>query len=113
MEAQCPRCLDLEDQVAQLHELAVSKGLIVDFSPGANPGVDARKEYERWRRIHVNPPIGVAWRAGWDRAWWFASAKLRDWNRRWEGWVRQDAVQRATIGRLLTEISRLTDSGGR
>jgi hypothetical protein len=48
---------------------------------------------------------------GWARLSRFVGPKLRDWEARWWRARRENASLRSKIGTLITEISRLTDSG--
>jgi hypothetical protein len=44
----CPRCLELEDEVAALRERLRRAGLLIAMSPGPNPVPDGEAELRRW-----------------------------------------------------------------
>lgn len=51
--AQCPRCLEFQDEVRQLQQRLAASGQYVTYSPGPNPGLNVEHELERW--LAVNP----------------------------------------------------------
>jgi hypothetical protein len=108
MAARCPRCLEFEEQVRELHQRLAAVGQHITFSPGANLNPDLERELARWLAVS---PRGDApsFRAGWSRLARFVRPKLREWEARWFRAMRENDRLRAQIGVLLREISRLSD----
>jgi hypothetical protein len=105
----CPRCYELEDQVADLQDRLGRAGLLNTFTPGANPRFDGERELRRWLAAHPRADAATAFRAGWERMARFVGPRLREWEARWWILVRENERLRAHIGRLITEVSRLSD----
>src|SRR5258708_24810114 len=82
MAEACARCLELEDELARITQLAASAGVYAAPSTGANPRYDVDAEARRWLVAHPRASSTEAWRAGWSRAWSIARELLRDWRRR-------------------------------
>lgn len=108
--AQCPRCLELEDELRVLEQRLAATGQHVAFSPGPNPNADVEHELKRWLAVS---PRGDAssFRAGWARLARHVSPKLREWETRWRSAMRENEHLRSRIGTLIMEISRRDDSG--
>lgn len=111
MEAQCPRCLELEDELADLRERLAARGGAVVYSPGPNPTPDLEHELRRWLAVNPRGDAAAGFRAGWARLARWVQPRLHDWEQRWWHSRREVASLRSRIGVLLREISRLTDSG--
>ena len=111
MAEQCPRCLELEDQVRELHQRLAASGQYVAFSPGPNPHPDVERELQRWLSAHPHADAADGFRAGWARLARFVGPKLREWQARWFRAMRENDRLRSRIGVLLREISRLSDGG--
>jgi hypothetical protein len=109
--AQCPRCLQFEEELRELHQRMAASGQYFTFSPGPNPNLDVEHELERWLAVHPRADASAGFRAGWARLARFVQPKLRDWEARWWRALRDNNQLRSKIGTLLREISRLTDSG--
>ncbi len=60
--AQCPRCLEFQDEVRQLQQRLAASGQYVTYSPGPNPGLNVEHELERW--LAVNPRSTARERGG-------------------------------------------------
>jgi hypothetical protein len=111
MSEACARCLELEDELARITQIAAPAGVYAAPSTGANPQYDVDAEARRWLAAHPRASVAEAWRAGWSRAWSIARDLLRDWRRRWDGQAREISSLRPHIGVLLQEASRRDDSG--
>ena len=110
-DAQCPRCLEFEDEIRELYQRPAASGQHITFSPGPNPGLDVERELQRWLAINRRADAATGFRAGWARLARLVSPKLRDWEARWWRSVRDNDHLRSRIGVLLREISRLSDKG--
>jgi hypothetical protein len=108
-DPRCPRCLLLEDELAELRQQLAAVGRYVVSTPGPNTNPELERELRRW--LSANPGAGGAagYRAGWARLARFVGPKLRDWESRWFRSMRENDRLRARIGVLLRELSRLTD----
>ena len=53
--AQCPRCLEFQDEVRQLQQRLAASGQYVTYSPGPTPGFNVEHELERW--LAVKPAL--------------------------------------------------------
>jgi hypothetical protein len=111
MAEACERCVELEDELARITQLAAAAGVYAATRTGANPHYDVDAEARRWLAAHPRASATEAWRAGWARAWSIARELLRDWRRRWEGQARELSSLRSRIGVLLQEASRRDDNG--
>jgi hypothetical protein len=108
---QCPRCLQLEDELQALRQRLAAVGQYVTFSPGPNPNPDVDRELQRWLAVNPRGDAAAGFRAGWERLARSVRPKLREWEERWWREMRENDQLRSKIGNLLSEISRLTDSG--
>ncbi|MCA1646921.1 MAG: hypothetical protein LC797_16160 [Chloroflexi bacterium] len=111
MPEACPRCLELEDELARITQIATTAGLYAAPSTGANQQYDPDAEARRWLAAHPRASAAEAWRGGWSRAWSIARELLRDWRRRWDGQAREISSLRSRMGVLLLEASRRDDNG--
>jgi len=107
----CARCLELEDELVRITQLAAAAGVYAAPSTGANSRYDVDAEAQRWLAAHPRASVAEAWRAGWSRAWSIARELIRDWRRRWDGQTREISSLRSRIAVLLLEASRRDDSG--
>ena len=109
--AQCPRCLELEDELHDLRLHLAASGKYVTFSPGPNPNPDIERELRRWLAVSPHADASAGFRAGWARHARYVGPKLREWEARWWRAVRENDQLRARVGNLLRELSRLNDRG--
>jgi hypothetical protein len=107
----CARCLELEDELARIKQIASAAGVYAAPSTGANPQYDIDNEARRWLAVHPRASATEAWRAGWSRAWSIARGHLVEWRRRWDGQAREISSLRSRVGVLLQEASRREDRG--
>ena len=107
--AQCPRCLEFQDEVRQLQQRLAASGQYVTHSAGANPALDVEHELRRWLAVNRRADAAAGFRAGWARLARLIRPRLRDWEARWWSAVRDNQALRSRIGRLLLEIGRLND----
>src|SRR5260370_11297510 len=105
MSEACARCLELEDELARITQLASAAGVYAAPSTGANPHYDVDAEARRWLAAHPRASVTEAWRAGWARAWSIARDLLRDWRRRSDGQTPEISSLRSRISVLLQEPS--------
>ena len=108
---QCPRCLELEDQLRELRQHLAASGKYLTFSPGPNPNPDIERELKRWLAVSPRADAAAGFRAGWSRLARLISPRLREWEARWWSAMRENDRLRSKIGTLIMEISRLTDRG--
>ena len=111
MTEACPRCLEFEEQIADLRQRLMATGQYVAYSPGPNSNPDVERELQRWLKAHPRADAADGFRAGWARLARFIQPKLREWQARWFRSMRENDRLRSRIGELLREISRLSDSG--
>ena len=111
MAERCPRCLEFEEQVEELHQRLAAAGQYITCSPGSNPNPNVERELQRWLRGHPHADAADGFRAGWARLARFVQPKLREGEARWLRAMRENDRLRSRIGSLLREISRLSDSG--
>jgi hypothetical protein len=109
----CPQCLEYYHELERIKAIATRKGFYAALTPGANPYHDAEREVRLWLSVNRRATAVQAWRAGWARAWQLAREKLRAAELTRLNQSNEIASLRSKIGVLLTELSRLTDSGGR
>jgi hypothetical protein len=107
----CARCLELEDELARITQIAAAAGVYTAPSTGANPHYDVDAEARRWLAAHPRASVADAWRAGWARAWSIANGLPREWRRRWDGQAREISSLRSRVGVLIAEASRREDRG--
>ena len=110
---QCPRCLEYFNELERIKAIAVRKGFYDALTPGANARHDVEQELQLWLSVHPRSTVAQAWRAGWSRAWQIARDQLKAAEHMRIRYVDEVASLRSKIGVLLTELSRLTDDGGR
>ena len=108
-EGTCPRCLDLEDQVATLSERLRRAGLLIAVSPGPNPVADGEAELRRWLPAHPRADAAEGFRAGWARLARALRPRLLEDEARWWRLVRENEHLRARVGVLLGELERRRD----
>lgn len=108
-ESPCPRCLALEDELAELRQQLAALGRYVTPTPGPNTNPDMERELRRWLAVNPKADAASGFRAGWGRLARFVGPKLRDWEARWFRAMRENDRLKARIGILLREITRLTD----
>jgi hypothetical protein len=65
--AQCPRCLELEDELRQLQVRLDAVGQHVTFTPGPNPNPNVEHELTRWLAVTPRADPAAGFRAGVDR----------------------------------------------
>ncbi|HEY0584445.1 MAG TPA: hypothetical protein VGE94_19840 [Chloroflexota bacterium] len=107
----CPRCLELEDELADIRQQLAAVGRYVISSPGPNSNPQLEHELGRWLAVHPRADSAAGFRAGWARLARWVQPRLHDWEHRWWRAVRENDQLRSRIGVLLTEISRLHDRG--
>ena len=112
-DAGCPRCLELEDDVAELRERLRRAGLLIPVSPGPNPVPDGEAELKRWLAAHPRATAAEAFRAGWVRMARWVEPRLAEADAAWWRQVRANDHLRARFGVLLTELGRERDRPGR
>jgi hypothetical protein len=109
LNAQCARCLELEEEICELHQRLAAVGQYVTYTPGPGPTVNVERELQRWLAVNPHADAAASFRAGWARLARFVRPKLRDWERRWFRAMRENDRLKARVGGLLREISRLND----
>jgi hypothetical protein len=110
-DAQCPRCLEFEEEVRELHQRLAAVGQYVTYSPGPNTNPNVEVELQRWLAVNSRADVAAGFRAGWARLARFVRPKLREWEARWWRAVRENDQLKARVGSLLRELSRLNDRG--
>jgi hypothetical protein len=110
-DALCPRCLEFEEEVKELHQRLAAVGQYVTYSPGPGANLHLEKELQRWLAVNPRADASAGFRAGWARVARFVTPKLREWEARWWRAVRENDRLRAYIGTLLRDISRLSERG--
>jgi hypothetical protein len=105
----CPRCLEFQEEVRELHDRLAAVGQYVTYSPGPSPTPNAEHELQRWLAVNPRADAAAGFRAGWARLSRFLAPRLREWEARWWRAVRENDALRSRIGTLLRDISRLTD----
>jgi hypothetical protein len=110
-EAQCPQCLEFQDEIRELRQRLAAAGQYVTYSPGANPAPTVESELRRWLAVAPHADAAAGFRAGWARLARLVGPRLRDWDARWWRAMRDNDRLRARIGVLIQEISRLSDGG--
>jgi hypothetical protein len=108
-EARCPRCLEFEEEVRELHQRLAAVGQYVTYSAGPNTNPNLEHELQRWLAVNTRADAAAGFRAGWSRLARFVRPKLREWEARWWRSVHENDRLRARLGTLLRELSRLTD----
>ena len=108
-DPRCPRCLLLEDELAELRQRLAAVGRYVVPTPGPNTNPELERELRRWLAVHPSADGAAGYRAGWARLARFVGPKLSEWESRWFRAMRENDRLRARIGVLLRELSRLTD----
>jgi len=112
-QAECPRCLEFQEELRALEQRIGAVGQYVTFSPGPNPHPDVESELQRWLAVTRTPSAGDGFRAGWARLARLVAPRLRDWEARWWRAVRDNDSLRSRVGTLLREVSRLNDEAQR
>lgn len=107
--ARCPRCVALEDELADLRQQLAAVGRYVVATPGPNTNPELERELGRWLEANPRADAADGFRAGWRRLARFVGPRLREWESRWFRAMRDNDRLRAQIGGLLRELSRLTD----
>src|ERR687887_1045114 len=97
----CPRCLELEDEVAALRERLRQAGLLIAVSPGPNPVPDGEAELRRWLAAYPRATVADAFRAGWTRMARWVQPRLVEADAAWWRQVRENDQLRARLGVLL------------
>jgi hypothetical protein len=110
-DAQCPRCLELEEVLCELHQRLAALGQYVTYSPGPSPTVNVEHELQRWLAVNPRSDAAAGFRAGWSRLARFVTPKLREWESRWFRAMRENDRLKARVGSLLRELSRINDRG--
>ena len=108
-DQRCARCLDLEDELAELRQQLAAVGRYVAFSPGPNTNPNVEHELQRWLAVNPRADGAAGFRAGWPRLSRWVRPRLHDWEQRWWRLVRENDRLKARVGSLLREVSRLTD----
>jgi hypothetical protein len=108
-DTQCPRCLEFEDEIRELHQRLAAVGQFVTYTPGPSPAVNVEQELHRWLAVNPQADAAAGFRAGWTRLARFVTPRLRDWESRWFRSMRENDRLRARVGSLLREIGRLSD----
>src|SRR5579859_5637067 len=98
--AQCPRCLQLEDEIHDLRQRLAAVGQYVTYSPGPNTNPNAEHELQRWLGVNPRADAAAGFRAGWARLARFVSPRLREWEARWFRSMRENDRLRARVGLL-------------
>ena len=109
-EAQCPRCLELEDEVRQLQQRLAAVGQYVAYSPGPNTSPNLERELRRWLAVNPRADAAAGFRAGWSRLARCIRPRLREWEASWCRAMRDNDRLKARIGLLLMELARRDDS---
>jgi hypothetical protein len=105
----CPRCLELEDEIAALKERLRQAGLLIAVSPGPNPVPNSEAELRRWLPAHPRATAAEGFLAGWARLARVLQPRLLEDEERWRRLVREKEQLRSQIGMLLSEQERLRD----
>jgi hypothetical protein len=109
-DAQCPRCLEFEEEVHELHERLAAAGHYITYSPGPNTNPNLEHELRRWLAVNPRADAASGFRAGWTRLARFVRPRLHDWEARWWRAVRENERLRSRIGILLSDLARREDS---
>jgi hypothetical protein len=80
---QCPRCLELEDELAEARQQLAAAGRFVTSSPGPNPNLDLERELKRWLDVNPRADAAAGFRAGWARLARWARPRFRELEDRW------------------------------
>ena len=99
--AQCPRCLEFQDEVRQLQQRLAASGQYVTYSQGPNPGFEIEHELQRWLAVNPRSTAAAGFRAGWARMAKLVGPRLREWEARWWRSVRDNDRIRARLGNAL------------
>jgi hypothetical protein len=109
--AQCPRCLELEEELRDVRQQLSAAGRYVVTSPGPNTNPQLEHELKRWLAVSPHADAAAGFRAGWNRLARWVRLRLREWEQRWWHATRENDRLRSRIGDLLRELSRLSDNG--
>jgi hypothetical protein len=92
-----------------LHQRLAAVGQYVTYTPGPSPTANVEHELQRWLAVNPRADAAAGFRAGWSRLARFVTPKLREWETRWFGAMRENDRLKARVGSLLREVSRLND----
>lgn len=106
----CPRCRELEHEIDSIRVQLVDAGrpaetIVVDTSAACEEALAA------WLSRHPRGTAREGWHAGWAALARYRAPMLHEWQQRWWDVRTEVSVLRSRIGTLLSEISRLSDSG--
>ena len=93
---------------SELHQRLAAVGQYVTYTPGPSPTVSVEHELQRWLAVNPRADAAAGFRAGWSRPASLPAPKLREWEARWFGAMRENVASKRELG-LLREISRLGD----
>jgi hypothetical protein len=110
-DAGCPRCLEFEEEIRELHQRLAAVGQYVTYTPGPSPNPNVERELQRWLAVNPRADAAAGFRAGWARLARFVGPRLPEWEARWFRSMRDKDRLRARVGSLLRELSRLNDRG--
>lgn len=108
----CPRCAELQGELARVIQLATDAGLYAPPPPTNNYGYDTNLIEATWMAQHPRSTPTQAWLGGWFQAWAIANRLLSDCRARVNNQSGEISSLRSRIGALLLEFSRRYDNGG-
>ena len=110
-QPRCVRCLELEDELAEMRQQLAAVGRYVVPTSGPNINPDLERELTRWLAVNPRADAAAGFRAGWARLARWVQPRLRDWEHRWWRAVRDNDRLRSRVGVLLSELSRSRERG--